>query len=193
MAYTNSICEGKDTAISSWDRLMQIRQILIDITSNTFSDGTQAIEQMARWKQVFVELEDLKNKIESESMTSVICAILNNYDIQPKIQIVTDLVDTLNEALQTIDDAATYIVEGTEKEINEAIDAIFDGFEETKNMIELKVKEVFKLIFVPLTYLGAPQQTINDAVDSIPLSGDVQGYLLDVFNEILTETLEKIT
>jgi hypothetical protein len=150
---------------------------LIDIFQDIYNKSQQiedvsVLQGLAIARQLKVDIQIFLDRITQIGLKSIICQVLESYDIDSGIEEVGEFIQKLFEEFNSLDDAIASIKKddfATLEEIENAVSPIFDNFITSKEDIEKLVDDQLKILFMPLVELGASVSQIDQTLNSVNL------------------------
>lgn len=158
-------------------------------------ENVSVLQGIALAREIKEELDNFTNKIAMIGLKSIICEVLNHYDIDTQIKEVEDYITNLFTEFTNLDDEIANITkDGFEslEEIENAVTPIFDDFVTSKEDIERIVDDKLEELFKPLVELGASEDSIKEALEDIEFNDSPTQYIIDVFTRITDDTLQTL-
>lgn len=175
--------------------LKETHSTLTDMASFAFDDTTEVIEQLARAKKLFQQMDELKNIIVGSALSGILCSVIKKFDLEFQLSLIEGRVNDLTAIVADLDESISAIdadnIDSFE-ELESLVSGVFVTFDDKKDKIFDYVKNKTKEVFSVLVSIGADQQYVNEAIEDAELNGDIKQYLLDVFDDVLTRVLNDL-
>ncbi len=142
-------------------------------------------------REIMQDIEDFKLKLEEISFKTLICMILDNIDVEDYTNEVEVFVNQIFDELDILDEKVSNL-SGDFETIRNDVDILVNIFFDIKTNLERYIDDKLKELFAPLIELGANEEDIENALEDVVLSDSPSQYIIDVFNQIVTNTLLRL-
>jgi len=176
-----------------WTELIDIFQEIYNKASDL--EDVSVLQGLAIARQLKYDIEEFLDRVQMIGLKSIVCQVLQSYDIDKEIDEVTQYIDNLFIEFNDMDISISSINNSgfaTLDEVEQAVTPIFDNFITTKEEIEKLVDSQLKKLFMPLTELGASEAQIDQALEDVGFTDSPSEYILEVFMNITDQTLANI-
>lgn len=175
------------------DKFETMVPLIRALTIGTFTDARSVIETLAIANQLSVMFDELSEIAGNAIGKQLICVVMNQFDassIAGEYDRLVASAETLFGAFEG--DLEAIPADGSLADIENSVDRIFAQYQQQIEQVEMLVKETLKTLLSPLAVIGATEAEISAAVDNVELTTDVQGYALDVFNNLLQLVFQRV-
>jgi hypothetical protein len=156
-------------------------------------DELQPINAIGLAFEINEEIDNFKDRLAMMGIKTVICAVLENVDID---KYATQIDDIFNEIFSTLEELLNN--EPSPDSYNEInlfeneLMSKIENFENLKKTLEESLKEILKQLFEPLKLLGATDEDINFALDGVDISENPTEMLTNIFKDVALNSINTL-
>lgn len=172
--------------------ILELAGLNVALTIDMYFGSSTAIEELAKYKFMIDKYISLKEKLQENFKTALLCELFTRYKYDEELETVVVEIEKILTAFGELDQKVTNVNYSTFEDLESSIDVIVENFETEKNKIKVKVDEKLKDVFSILVELGASQQEIDQAFKDIEFNANPLEYMQDVFMQLLDITLTRL-
>lgn len=190
-----AICDDNFDEAKLFSVLRDVHSTLTDMASFAFDDTTEVIEQLARAKRLFQQMDELKDIIVGSALSGIFCSVIQKFNLEFQVSLIEGRVNDLTGIIEELDDTISNIDSDsfeTFEDLESVVSGAFIPFDEQKDKIFDYVKSKTKEVFQVLITIGADPVFVEESIEDIELNGNIREYILDVFDDVLSKVLQDL-